>query len=214
MKNQSCLNSKLILICTLSFVMLAILAHFYPYFAIDLFISQKIQSIHLPGLYSFMWLISLPGNTNFLPYTLAIILTTLLVIRHRLGIITSLIGVALSVSISAILKFLVHRPRPSDTLISVFDRLKDLSFPSSHAMSYSLVLGFLIYLTQKEIKSMVLKRALTVIFSLLIILVGVSRLYLGVHWFSDVIGGYLLGIICLHFTICLYRHFKLHSLHG
>ena len=211
MKNKSCLKSQLVFICTVLFAILALFAHYYPYFSFDLTVSQLLQSLQLPGLYTFLWLISLPGNTNFLPYTLAIILTILLFIRHRLGIITSLIGVAISVSVSAILKFLVHRPRPSDTLVTVYDRLKDLSFPSSHALSYTLVLGFLIYLTQKEIKSTVIKKTLTIFFDLIIVLVGISRLYLGVHWFSDVLGGYLLGVICLHFTICLYRHFKLHS---
>ena len=212
MKVKSCPNLNLVVPLVLMFLVLAITAHFIPYFSFDLYLTQKIQMVNNSWFHSVMWLISLPGNTNVLPLTLSVVLAVLLLIKHRLGIITSLIGLSIAVSASAMIKILVHRFRPDASLVINYDQLNDMSFPSSHALSYTLILGFLIYLTQKEVKNHWLQKLLTIVFLILIILVGISRIYLGVHWFSDVVGGYLLGAISLHFTICLYRHFKLHSI--
>ena len=54
--------------------------------------------------------------------------------------------------------------------------------------------GFLIYLIYKNIKNKYLKTTLIIILSLLIIAIGISRIYLGVHYVSDVIGGFLISI--------------------
>ena len=57
--------------------------------------------------------------------------------------------------------------------------------------------GFLIYLIYKNIKNKYLKTTLIIILSLLIIAIGISRIYLGVHYLSDVIGGFLISIFYL-----------------
>ena len=90
-----------------------------------------------------------------------------------------------------ILKLIVDRARPSDALILEHSA----SFPSGHATIAIAFYGFLAYLLLREIKKY---RALTLVVSIIIILaIGFSRLYLGVHYLSDVLVGYLIGVVWL-----------------
>jgi undecaprenyl-diphosphatase len=92
-----------------------------------------------------------------------------------------------------ILKILIARPRPLFSLVTE----TDYSFPSGHATMAAAFFGLLIYLFAGRIK----KRALRSLFVLanlfLFLAVSFSRLYLGVHWLSDVLGGSLLGLAWL-----------------
>ena len=72
-----------------------------------------------------------------------------------------------------------------------------LSFPSGHSMVGLAFYGFIIYLIYKLISNKRKKQLFTIILSIIILLIGFSRIYLGVHYFTDVIGGFLLGIIYL-----------------
>ena len=97
------------------------------------------------------------------------------------------------VVLNKVIKYLVARPRPANMLIE-----KDgYSFPSGHSMLSIGVYGFLIYLICKSNLSKSLKRCLTIVLSLIIFIVGITRLYLGVHYPSDVLGGYLLSFAYL-----------------
>lgn len=101
-----------------------------------------------------------------------------------------------------ILKRIIQRPRP---LSGVYPE-GSFSFPSGHAVVVIGFFGFLMYLALKNIKKRKDRAAVWIFGALVILLVGFSRLYLGVHYFSDVIGGYLLGAIWL--AIGIYIHQK------
>ncbi len=105
-----------------------------------------------------------------------------LVIFANLGIITLL---------NLLLKNIVSRPRPSDFRII---EESGYSFPSGHSMISMAFYGLLIYLIYKNFKNKYIKWSLIVVLSLLIILIGISRVYLGVHYLSDVLAGFLLAI--------------------
>ena len=92
------------------------------------------------------------------------------------------------------LKHVIQRPRPSKYNII---NESGYSFPSGHSMISMAFYGFLIYLIHKNIKNKYLKTLLITILSLLIIAIGLSRIYLGVHYLSDVIGGFIIAIIYL-----------------
>ncbi|WRK51815.1 phosphatase PAP2 family protein [Coprobacillaceae bacterium CR2/5/TPMF4] len=86
------------------------------------------------------------------------------------------------------IKAIVRRPRPN---VDVFIRESNFSFPSGHAMAITCLYGLLIYyLYKSEIRY---RKLLIVICVLIIVLVSLSRVYLGVHYFSDIIGGILLS---------------------
>ena len=96
--------------------------------------------------------------------------------------------------LNRILKLIIARPRPQ-ILGLVLEN--GYSFPSGHAMVSMGFYGFLIYLAYKDIKNKKIKYPLIVFLSVLILFIGVSRIYLGVHYFTDVIGGFIIGFIYL-----------------
>ena len=90
-------------------------------------------------------------------------------------------------SLNRVIKAIVRRPRPNVDVI----RESNFSFPSGHAMAITCLYGLLIYyLYKSEIRY---RKLLIVICVLIIVLVSLSRVYLGVHYFSDIIGGILLS---------------------
>ncbi len=89
------------------------------------------------------------------------------------------------------LKIIVQRPRPTEYRII---NETGYSFPSGHSMVSMAFYGFLIYLIYKNIKNKYLKISLIIILSLLIIMIGISRIYLGVHYTSDVCAGFLVSL--------------------
>lgn len=96
--------------------------------------------------------------------------------------------------INRILKIVIARPRPEVLRLVLED---GYSFPSGHSMVSMGFYGFLIYLIHINIKNKRIKYPLILFLSLLIISIGISRIYLGVHYFTDVIGGFIIGFVYL-----------------
>lgn len=131
--------------------------------------------------------------TNFGGATCLITITVLLLIivkNKKLGLLTLTNLVTITI-LNQILKFILRRPRPTEFKII---NETGYSFPSGHSMISMAFYGFLIYLIYKNIKNKYLKTTLIIILSLLIIAIGISRIYLGVHYVSDIIGGFLISI--------------------
>lgn len=131
--------------------------------------------------------------TNFGGATCLITITVLLLIilkNKKIGLLTLTNLVTITI-LNQILKFILRRPRPTEFRII---NETGYSFPSGHSMISMAFYGFLIYLIYKNIKNKYLKTTLIIILSLLIIAIGISRIYLGVHYVSDVIGGFLISI--------------------
>jgi len=99
------------------------------------------------------------------------------------------------------LKEIVDRPRPDYLLIG--PEPESRSFPSGHSTYAMIFGGLLIYIAGDLIRSRLLRRWLQGLLAALIFAMGASRVYLGVHWPSDVIGGFLLGGVALVGLIAL-----------
>jgi undecaprenyl-diphosphatase len=105
----------------------------------------------------------------------------------------------------ALVKLVVYRPRPSADLVHVFAQLPSSGFPSGHVLSWTAFCGFLVFLCYTLLKpSLGRTVGLTALF-MVIALMGLSRIYMGQHWFSDVMGAYLFGSLWLALTIKVYR---------
>ena len=96
--------------------------------------------------------------------------------------------------LNIILKWIIARPRP-ERLKLVFE--DGYSFPSGHSMVAFGFYGFLIYLIYKNIKNKKIKYTLITFLSLLVLFIGISRVYLGVHYVTDVIGGFIFAFLYL-----------------
>ena len=93
--------------------------------------------------------------------------------------------------LNQLIKRILQRPRPTEYRII---EETGYSFPSGHSMVSMAFYGYLIYLIYKYVKNKYLKWISIVLLSILICSIGVSRIYLGVHYTSDVLGGFLLSI--------------------
>jgi undecaprenyl-diphosphatase len=103
-------------------------------------------------------------------------------------------------------KLLIHRPRPTPEFAQIAAVLNSSSFPSGHVTGYVVLYGFLFYLAYTLLpRRSPLRWALLVVFGLLVLLVGPSRIYMGQHWASDALAGYTLGLCYLLLVIELYR---------
>jgi len=157
---------------------------------LDLLVYKNILKIQNPILTPGFILITNFGNTIPL-ITLTTILSIFLLIRkkyaHFILLIASMcLGAILELSI----KLLIHRLRPEQALIDI----TRFSFPSGHATMATIFFTILLYALMEK-KSKKVKAILTITAILIIILISFSRIYLGVHWFSDVLGGIILGIL-------------------
>jgi undecaprenyl-diphosphatase len=101
------------------------------------------------------------------------------------------------------LKWAVARPRPPDGLVRVLEIGSSGSFPSGHTYHAVLLSGLLLVLLVFRVHRPWLRRALTTLLVALALLIAVSRVYLGAHWPSDVLGGIALGIPSVAFLLGL-----------
>ena len=116
--------------------------------------------------------------------------------RHFAELVGLLFCMGSSIILVTALKYLVHRPRP-DILFQAYHGETGYSFPSAHATLAFAFYGFLIFMFYQSEATVLRKRVMAVAGAIIILAIGLSRLYLGVHYLSDVIGGYLLGAACL-----------------
>lgn len=131
--------------------------------------------------------------TNFGGAIFLIILTVVLVILIKnkkigLSIFSNLVIITV---LNQLLKRVLQRPRPTEYRII---EETGYSFPSGHSMVSMAFYGYLIYLIYKYVKNKYVKWSSIVLLSILICSIGISRIYLGVHYTSDVLGGFLISI--------------------
>jgi membrane-associated phospholipid phosphatase len=196
------------------FAMLTFLVKTTPSFPIDLQITIAIQSIHSPFFEELMRLISWPG---FFPQSIIITLLCALILYLYELRWESIISLAISLFsgvTNELAKDMIQRPRPAVDVVDVFAVLGSYSFPSGHVMFYVSLFGFIWYLAYTLLKRSLKRSLLLAFFGALITLIGVSRIYLGQHWASDVLGAYLLGGLILAGSILFHtwgkKRFFLH----
>ena len=146
--------------------------------------------------------------TNFGGAIFVISLTTILffLIKDKKIGISIIANLGIVTILNQIIKFIMQRSRPTEFRII---EETGYSFPSGHSMVSLAFYGYLIYLIYKYINNKHLKRTLIIILSVLICIIGVSRIYLGVHYTSDVLGGFLISLAYLIIYIELVNKFVL-----
>lgn len=194
-----------ILAALVAFSFLALLVNISPYLGFDLSTTRELQEDLPAWMGGLMVAISWPG---FAAQALALV-SSVFIILYILGLRWEAFGAVFaavsSSSVNYLVKVAIRRPRPSADLVDVFTTLNSYSFPSGHVMFYTAFFGFLLFLAYVLLKRSIRRTAALLLFLFMILSVGVSRMYLGEHWASDVIGGYILGSLMLILTILFYR---------
>lgn len=144
--------------------------------------------------------------TNFGGAIFVISLTTILffVIKDKKIGISIITNLGIVTILNQIIKFIMQRPRPTEFRII---EETGYSFPSGHSITSMVFYGYLVYLTYKYINNKKIKIPLIIFLILLIPTIGLSRIYLGVHYASDVLCGFLLGTIYLILFISISKKY-------
>lgn len=133
---------------------------------------------------------------------LCILLVAIKPTRLRFGIPVS--AGALSVTIvNRLIKHAVARPRPGDVIHLVTEG--GMSFPSGHSITSMFVYSILIYQVRRYVKDRRKANVLTVLLAVPMLLIGPSRVYLGVHYPTDVLAGWFLGILAMNICVMIMR---------
>ena len=127
------------------------------------------------------------GATCLIGLTLVLFIT---IKNKKIGLLIGINLVTITI-LNQIFKFILQRPRPTENRII---NENGYSFPSGHSMISMAFYGFLIYLIYKYVKNKKIKYISITLISVLIIFIGISRIYLGVHYTSDVLAGFLFSI--------------------
>ncbi len=128
------------------------------------------------------------GGAIFL--TILTIILFILIKNKKIGI-SIFANLVIIAGLNQLIKHILQRPRPTEFRII---QETGYSFPSGHSMVSMAFYGYLIYLIYKHIKNKYIKWSSIVLISILICFIGISRIYLGVHYTSDVLGGFLISI--------------------
>ncbi|MDQ6669841.1 MAG: phosphatase PAP2 family protein [Chloroflexota bacterium] len=164
--------------------------------AVDLTATLWLQSFTATWFASLMYVVSWPG---FPPqsWVIPVVVAVPFVVRSMWMEAVWLLGTQVASLVDVVLKQIVHRPRPSHDLVGVLAPLTDPSFPSGHVVQYTAVFGFAFFLVYVLAKRSALRTLVLTLLAVPVVLVGPSRLYLGQHWLSDVLGGYALAVLYL-----------------
>lgn len=158
---------------------------------IDTAFSKWVFQLHNPVFTAFFRFITDFGYIQIL----LILLVIILIVFHKYRFAYILpIHVTISVIFNMILKNIFARPRPE--MIRLIDET-GFSFPSGHAMVTMVAYGYLIYVVHHYIKQKWLRYSLISLLVFIIVSVGLSRIYLGVHYLTDVLAGYSISLFYL-----------------
>jgi len=162
-----------------------------PIVAVDHIIANTIPAFRTPTLNSFFTYITLLGKTEIVVAFLLLTIVILWIYGKKIYIyplLISTVGASISIYLS---KLAFHRHRPD---IAIYKELT-YSFPSGHSTIAIALYGFIAYLIIHFLVDFQKKLNIFFIATMVILLIGISRIYLGEHYLSDVYSGYLLGTL-------------------
>ena len=191
---------RIIIVCLCLLLFSVILFNVCKYGVLDIdnnvynFISKNIMN---DTLSSILKCVTHLGGVAFI--VLLGVLCFMFCKKNRWFITFDLVGCTV---INQTIKHIVRRPRPN--VLRLVEE-NGYSFPSGHSMISVAFYGLLIYFVYKNINNKYLKWTLISLLSLLILTIGFSRIYVGVHYFTDVVGGFFLALAYLIVYIYIYN---------
>ncbi len=143
--------------------------------------------------------------TNFgdIVFLLPATILLLMVFKNKKDAVFIPINLIVISVLNLIFKSIICRPRPEGIALV---KESGYSFPSGHSSVSLVFYGFLIYLMLTKVKDKKIRNIFTIVLSILILTIGISRIYLKVHFASDVLGGFIFGGIVLILLLKCYRN--------
>jgi membrane-associated phospholipid phosphatase len=193
----------------LLFGLLAWFVHVHPILPLDIAITRSFQQNQATWLRIAMLAISYPGNSLILPALILLTVGAFWARGDRLEAVFVGGLSTISLLLNLLLKIQVSRPRPTANLVHIIQAAVGYSFSSGHVMAYiaywGLLFAFGVILFQGRHWW---RTALLIISAAFVVLIGPSRIYLGDHWASDVLGAYLIGGVLLGLAVGFYLPLK------
>ncbi len=189
----------------ITFIVLAIFVGNSPINPLDLSISHHIQQVRNSWLDQLMIVVSRLGDVAF-AFSFMLVAALLFFIFRYKRASAFVLAISGTGVITFILKKIFSRARPTQEDVTLIDVYQNHSFPSGHTLSYVVFFGFLIFLMQ-QLKSLpnYLKTGINVFSYFMLIAGPLSRIYLGAHWFTDILGGILIGLLYLQVLTYYYK---------
>lgn len=188
---------------------LALLTFAMPLLPGELALTRAAQTITTPAA---EWVADAASFLGFSPWNAIFIGIVCVAVGWSLGwkhgafltVLTLAQGAA-----NAGMRLTIARPRPSPELVKVFDKIGHTSFPSGHVMLYTVFFGFVAFLAWVWMRPSIWRTLVIWGSAILIVLNGPARLYLGAHWWADIVSAYLFGAIFLAYGIEFYLKYFL-----
>ncbi len=192
------------------FIVLTVFVQLLGVTYVDVHFSEELQEHTNPALHTLMMVTSWFGDGWVPGITVGSAALCFLLVGDRrealFTVFTSLSGVVVY-----LLKIAVNRPRPTADLVEVVTNAQYQSFPSGHVTFYVTFFGLLVYLMIRlDYTSWAVRWTVGLLSLALLLAVPFSRVYLGAHWFTDVLAGFFVGLVCLMLLIRLYLSDLLH----
>jgi undecaprenyl-diphosphatase len=188
------------------FILLSFLVRADYLMAFDRHVISFIQGLESPWLTSIMKFFTYIGTIRFIAVlTILLFILMFYVLRFRLEVLVFLAVVFCTPILNRLLKLFFQRARPD------FHRLIEIggySFPSGHAMNAFSFYSIMAFLLWRHVQGRIGRMAVILASSFMILSIGVSRVYLGVHYPSDIVGGFLASSLWVAAVIWLFQRYK------
>ena len=188
------------------FSYLAFLVEGQAFVEFDRVIISYVQGLETAVLTQLMELFTFIGSAPFVLFlSLIIIVLFYKILHHRQELILFIFVIAGSVLLNYLLKLFFQRARPD---LNRLIEISGYSFPSGHAMNAFTFYGMLAFLLWRHLPIKFWRGILIVCSSSMIFAIGISRVYLGVHYPSDILAGYVASAFWLSFAIYFFESFE------
>ncbi|MEI2824745.1 MAG: phosphatase PAP2 family protein [Chitinophagaceae bacterium] len=182
------------------FVIIYLMVFVVRYKWIDDWVLASVNQTANNTITQFMRFITFYGNHSFLVPANLLMIVVLLYYKQKKWATANTIAALAGVGLMSMLKKILARPRPSHPLV---EGISNFSFPSGHAMMSLLFYGMLILLCLQFLNNKAYKTVAIFLLVTIILLIGFSRLWLRVHFITDVLAGYAIGLCWLSISMLL-----------
>lgn len=181
-------------------------AFFLDRFPGDLRLAAVVGSVRSSPLTGLMEFVSFVGK-GWPMIALASVIAVCFYLFHQRRACLAVLGGLTLMGVNPLLKLIVQRERPPAELVDATQPFGGLGFPSGHAFQAIILFGILAILASDLITDVIWRRIAQGSLVALVLTIGISRVYLGAHWTSDVLGGYLWGAA---FLLVVFRWYRGH----